>query len=59
MMGMGSCIWDAPAWELHPEVARRPYDLLLDKGLPGSFTGTNLEAWLREREIGTVVISGY
>ena len=48
-----------PAWELHPEVARRPYDLLLDKGLPGSFTGTNLESWLREREIGTVVISGY
>lgn len=48
-----------PGWELHPEVARRPYDLLLEKRLPGSFTNTNLEPWLRERGIDTVVISGY
>lgn len=49
----------SPGWELHPEVARRPYDLLLEKNLPGSFTDTNLEAWLRERGIDTLVISGY
>ncbi|BDV41697.1 isochorismatase [Geotalea uraniireducens] len=48
-----------PAWELHPEVARRPFELLLEKSLPGSFTATNLEAWLRERQIETVVICGY
>ncbi len=46
-------------WELHPEVAKRPYDLLLDKTLPGSFTGTQLETYLRERGIDTVTISGY
>jgi len=46
-------------WALHPLVERRPYDLLVEKTLPGSFTGTDLEAWLREREIDTVVISGY
>jgi nicotinamidase-related amidase len=46
-------------WELHPEVARRPHDLLLDKQLPGSFTNTELEGFLRDREIDTVAIAGY
>src|SRR3954454_4688043 len=27
-------------WELHPEIAARPRDLLIQKTLPGSFTGT-------------------
>ncbi|WP_417388639.1 cysteine hydrolase family protein [Gimesia sp.] len=48
-----------PGWELHPEVAKRPRDLLLEKSLPGSFTGTELEDWLRERNIDTVTIAGY
>ena len=47
------------AWELHPAIAQQPHDVLLEKTLPGSFTGTQLEAWLRERAIETVVISGY
>ncbi len=46
-------------WELRPEVAARPHDALIHKSLPGSFTGTELEAWLRERGIETVVIAGY
>src|SRR6185369_11387249 len=33
-------------WQLHPEVAKRKFDLLVEKTLPGSFTNTNLEAWL-------------
>ena len=49
----------SPEWELHPEVIRRPYDLLIEKNLPGSFTGTILETWLREKQIDTVVVSGY
>ncbi|MGC9966477.1 MAG: cysteine hydrolase family protein [Syntrophobacteraceae bacterium] len=49
----------SPEWELHPEVAGRPHDLLIEKSLPGSFTGTILETWLREKEIDTVVIGGY
>ena len=48
-----------PGWELHPEVKSRPYDLLVEKTLPGSFTGTPLEAWLREHAIDTVTIAGY
>lgn len=46
-------------WELHPEIAKRKQDLLVEKTLPGSFTGTPLESWLRERGIDTVVIAGY
>ncbi|MEN6466830.1 MAG: cysteine hydrolase family protein [Syntrophaceae bacterium] len=47
------------AWGLHPEIASRKYDLLVEKNLPGSFTGTGLESWLRDNRVDTVVISGY
>jgi nicotinamidase-related amidase len=47
------------AWELHPEVAGRPRDLLIEKSLPGSFTNTGLDEWLRERGVTTVSIAGY
>lgn len=46
-------------WELHPEVTERKHATLIEKNLPGSFTGTQLEMWLRERGIDSVVISGY
>ena len=48
-----------PQWELHPEVQARPHDFLIEKNLPGSFTGTGLEPWLRQKGIDTVVIAGY
>ncbi len=50
---------DSEQWDLHPEVASRPHDLLLDKQLPGSFTNTRLEEFLRRRGIDTVTIAGY
>ena len=46
-------------WDLHPEVERRPRDILIEKRLPGSFTGTSLGQWLRDRKIDRVVIAGY
>jgi nicotinamidase-related amidase len=46
-------------WELHPEVAARTADVLIHKSLPGSFTGTQLEVWLRDRSIDTVTVAGY
>ncbi|MFZ0708128.1 MAG: cysteine hydrolase family protein [Candidatus Korobacteraceae bacterium] len=46
-------------WELHPEIVAREHDVLIPKSLPGSFTRTELEPWLREHGIETVVISGY
>ncbi|WP_332449847.1 cysteine hydrolase family protein [Methanoculleus sp.] len=48
-----------PGWELHPEVKKRPYDLLVEKALPGSFTDTCLDAWLRVQSVDSVTISGY
>ena len=48
-----------PGWELHPDVKSQPHDLLVEKTLPGSFTGTPLEDWLREQNIDTVTIAGY
>jgi nicotinamidase-related amidase len=55
----GVFVMDTPEWELHPEVLRRPHDVLIDKKLPGSFTGTELETWLRDRGVDQVVIAGY
>jgi nicotinamidase-related amidase len=49
----------SPEWELHPEITARPHDALIEKNLPGSFTGTNLEEWLKENGVDTLVIAGY
>lgn len=46
-------------WQLVDEVESRPRDILIDKQLPGSFTGTALDEFLRERGIDTVTIAGY
>ncbi len=48
-----------PQWELHPEIQARPHDLLIEKILPGSFSGTMLEPWLLRQSIDTVTIAGY
>lgn len=46
-------------WKLHPEIEIRKRDILIEKILPGSFTGTGLEKWLREVGAGSVAICGY
>ena len=46
-------------WQLRSEVAVRPRAALIHKSLPGSFTGTDLEQWLRDQKIDTVAIAGY
>lgn len=46
-------------WELHDRIKDRPYSHLIEKNLPGSFTNTDLEDWLRTRDIEKVVIAGY
>lgn len=48
-----------PAWKLHDKVAERPHDFHVEKNLPGSFTHTDLEEWLRKNAIDTVTIAGY
>lgn len=44
---------------LRPEVSDRPRDLLVDKRLPGSFTGTELGDWLTATGIDHITIVGY
>ncbi|MFH5806124.1 cysteine hydrolase family protein [Alienimonas sp. DA493] len=46
-------------WALRPEVEERPRDVLIDKNLPGSFTNTPLEDWLKEQGADTVTVAGY
>ncbi|RPI39719.1 MAG: cysteine hydrolase [Methanoregulaceae archaeon] len=50
---------DTLGWELHDEIKRRHADIIIEKTLPGSFTGTSLEEWLQERSVSTVTIAGY
>ena len=50
---------NTPGWEVRPEVLARPHDAVVEKRLIGSFTGTPLEGWLRERGVDTVVVVGY
>lgn len=46
-------------WELHPRIIEEGYTQLIEKSLPGSFTGTGLEEWLRAMDVDTLVITGY
>ena len=46
-------------WQLHPDVAARPRDVLIDKQLPGSFTNTKLGEWIEKMAVDTVSIAGY
>jgi nicotinamidase-related amidase len=55
----GLFVRDSLAWQLHESVSSREHIAVVDKTLPGSFTGTNLEALLRERGVDEVVIVGY
>ncbi len=50
---------DSPMWQLHDEVAARPRDILIDKQLPGSFTNTPLDQFLKDKKVETVTITGY
>lgn len=51
----------SPTYELHPEIASRldKAEKHLIKRYSSVFADTDLEAWLREREIDTVTLVGY
>ena len=50
---------DSEMWQLHSEVEQRPRDILVDKQLPGSFTGTELDDWLKRHGVETLSVAGY
>jgi nicotinamidase-related amidase len=49
---------DAPGCEIKPEAAPRAGEPLFQKRVNGAFIGTGLEACLRERGIGALVVVG-
>jgi nicotinamidase-related amidase len=49
----------SPALAIHPAVAPRAGEPVIQKHLPGSFTNTALEDELRKRGIERVVVSGF
>jgi nicotinamidase-related amidase len=55
----GIFVEGTPGWQLHDAVASRPHDIIVDKTLPGSFTGTDLQGWLTAHDVDRVVIVGY
>ena len=55
----GLFVAGTPAWELHLSVSSRPHVAVVDKQLPGSFTGTGLEALLAEHGVDGLVVVGY
>ncbi len=50
---------NSDAWQLHDEVEQRPRNILIDKQLPGAFTDTGLDAWLKQVGADCVGVSGY
>jgi biuret amidohydrolase len=47
-----------PEWEILPELAPRPEELVLSKTTPSFFVGTPLEEMLRYRHVETLVLTG-
>jgi nicotinamidase-related amidase len=45
--------------EVHPSIASKPYDHLIEKTLPSVFAGTDFGAWLKAHAIDTIVVAGY
>ena len=50
---------NSSTWQLHPEIQQRPSAVIIDKQLPGSFTGTDLDQWLKSENVDTCTIVGY
>jgi nicotinamidase-related amidase len=49
----------SPALAIHPEASAAPGEPVMTKHLPGSFTGTALEHFLRERGVERVILGGF
>ena len=49
----------SPTLAIHPQAAPGPGEPVMTKHLPGSFTGTRLDAFLRERGIERLLVAGF
>ena len=46
-------------WRLKGEVDVRRRTVVIEKTMPGSFTGTTLEGWMKQNGVDTLAITGY
>ena len=46
-------------WKLHQKIELQKRDILIEKSLPGSFTETILEKWLRTGGVSRIAVCGY
>jgi nicotinamidase-related amidase len=46
-------------WQLHPEVARRPRDLHVEKTMASVYSAPGFAEWLAREQIDTLAIAGY
>jgi len=49
----------SPALAIHPDARPVVGEPVMTKHLPGSFTGTDLERWLRERGVERLIVGGF
>jgi nicotinamidase-related amidase len=56
--GSGLFARDSAGVAFHPRVAPRAGHEVITKTLPSAFAGTELDAWLRERGIETLIVCG-
>jgi len=52
-------LYQTQGWQLHPEIAKMPYDYLIEKTKPSSFYATALNDILEQEGISDLVIAGY
>lgn len=57
--GAKAFVKDSFGWQLHKSIKDIKTDHYIEKTMPSSFVGTDLEEWLKTDGIDTVVISGY
>lgn len=50
---------DTQPWRLHDEIASRPYEHRIEKGMPSAFAGTDLADWIARNGIDTLAVAGY
>ncbi|MRW87878.1 isochorismatase family protein [Pseudoduganella sp. FT26W] len=49
----------SPGWQLHDEVAKRPFNHHINKAYASVFTGTDLAQWIADNGVDTLTIVGY
>jgi nicotinamidase-related amidase len=50
--------FSTPGWEIHPSIEPKPSDIVIQKGSPDAFHGTDLQRELKSKNIRKLVVAG-